>query len=255
MNEAKHLDAAAVAADWRTAANYACLLACDRRAFAWEWLRRNSAYRRAATSGSSDPTAFGLVAFADPDLPISDARPIWAPKIDPQVLEGYVHGTICETADQFDIRALANLVSVEVRDGTTEHWLFSNGKWCVRLDLHDGTLLGGPLSLGHRMQGLASAEPKLVALRQLLALARQGDLPVGLQPKEVRAPRWVLELRTADGIAAGASQHEMARLFFGQSVAAGRWRVESASYRLRIQRLARAARRNLDAPLDGPWFG
>lgn len=241
-------------ADWRNQAHYASLLACDRRIFAWEWLRRCPAYRAAAASRTSDPGGFGLVAFADPDLPAPEARPIWAPNIDPQVLESHVGGHASQAADQFDIRALADFVSVEVWNGTTEHWLLSNGKWCIRIDLHDGTLLGGPLLLDHHMQGLASAEPKMFALRQLVALSRHGRLPAGLQPKEVRAPRWALELRTADGLAAGATQHEMARIFFGQSVALDRWRVESGSYRLRIQRLARAARRNLSAPLDGPWF-
>lgn len=244
----------AVVADWRDQTHYASLLGSDRRAFAWEWLRRNPAYRRAVASGTSNPDSFGLVAFADPDLSAPDARPIWAPKTDPQVLESYVHGYASEAADQFDIRALADFVSVEISDDATEHWLLSNGRWFVRIDLHDGTLLGGPLVLDHRMRGLASAEPKICALRQLVALSRCGELPAGLQPKEVRAPRWVLELRTADGIAAGATQHEMASSFFGQSVSADRWRIESPSYRLRIQRLARAARRNLSAPLEGPWF-
>lgn len=254
MERTFHPEDAPVVADWRDQASYASLLACDRRAFAWEWLRRNCAYRSAVESGTSDPNAFGLVAFADPDLSIVDARPIWAPNIDPQVLQSYVHGYVAKAADQFDIRALADFVSVEVVDDSTEHWLLSNGKWCIRIDLHDGTLLGGPLLLDHRMRGMASAEPKLVALRRLIALSHHGELPVGLHPKEVRAPRWVLELRTADGLAAGATQHDMARLFFGQSVAPHRWRVESASYRLRVQRLTRAARRNLSAPLDGPWF-
>lgn len=243
-----------VVADWRNPANYVSLLACDRRAFAWEWLRRNPGYRSAAARGTPDPGTFGLVAFADPDLAAAGARPIWAPKVDPHVLDTYVGGYASEPDDQLDIRALAEFVSVEVRDDTTEHWLLSNGQWSIRIDLHDGTLLGGPLLLDHRMQGLASAEPKMVALRRLIALSRHGSLPAGLQPKEVRAARWVLELRTADGLAAGATHHAMARSFFGQSVARDRWRVESASYRLRIQRLAQAARRNLSAPLSGPWF-
>lgn len=254
MERTFHPNEVSVVADWRDQASYAPLLACDRRAFAWEWLRRNPGYRSAVADGTSDPTAFGLITFADPDLPISDARPIWAPKVDPHVLESRVQGYASEVADQFDIRALADFVSVEVKGNATEHWLLSNGKWCIRIDLHNGTLLGGPLLLNHRICGLESAEPKLLALRQLIALSRYGELPVGLHPKEVRAPRWVLELRTADGIAAGATQHEMAKSFFGQAVALDRWRLESASYRLRIQRLARAARRNLSAPLGGPWF-
>lgn len=243
-----------IVADWRVNKNYDALLSCDRRAFAWEWLRRSPDYRDAAKSASSDPLIFGLVAFADPDLSIAAARPIWAPQIDRQVLDSHAYSSAADMDEQFDVRALADFVSVEVTDKQTEHWLFSDGRWCVRLDLHDGTLLGGPLLLEYRMWGLTSAEPKLVALRQLIALARHGELPAGLLPKEVRASRWVLELRTADGLAAGATQHEMARTFFGQSVAADRWRVESAAYRLRIQRLARAARRNLSSPLDGPWF-
>ncbi len=249
-----HLEDIPVVADWRNPAHYVWLLACDRRAFAWEWLRRNPGYRSAAASGTPDPGTFGLVAFADPDLPAADARPIWAPKVDPHVLDTYVRGYASEQDDQFDIRALAEFVSVEVSDNTTEHWLLSNGQWYIRIDLHDGTLLGGPLLLDHRLQGLASAEPKMVALRRLIALSRHGRLPAGLHPKEVRAARWVLELRTADGLAVGATQHAMARSFFGQSVALDRWKLESATYRLRIQRLVQAARRNLSAPLNGPWF-
>jgi hypothetical protein len=94
----------------------------------------------------------------------------------------------------------------------------------------------------------------MVALRRLIALSRHGRLPAGLHPKEVRAARWVLDLRTADGLAADATQQAMARSFFGRSVALDRWKLESATYRLRIQRLVQAARRNLSAPLNGPWF-
>lgn len=124
----------------------------------------------------------------------------------------------------------------------------------VRLDLLDGTLLGGPTLLEHRLVGFDSAEAKISVLRQLSALAHRGDLPPSLRPREIRAPRWVLELRTADALAVGASQQEMARSFFGTMVIGNNWRVENASYRLRIRRLVRLARKYLDDPFQGPWF-
>lgn len=254
MESTIRLDATSVVADWRSAAHYTALLDCDRRAFAWEWLRRSSKYQNAWADQGNDPLTFGLVAFADPHLSAPDARPIWALQTDPQVLDTSVAAHTGKADDAFDLLALANFVSVEICDDETEHWLLSDGRWTVRIDIHDGTLLGGPLLLDHHLQGMVSAERKIQALRQLIALSRHGEMPVGLHPREMRAPRWILELRTADAVAIGASHQEMARTFFGASIAEARWRLESASYRLRVQRLARAARRNLEAPLRGPWF-
>ncbi len=254
MERTSPLDGRGAVADWTRAANYAPLLGCDRRAFAWEWLRRSPAYRKAWDAATADPGDFGLISFADPSLTAAEARPMWAPATDPSVLDSVVAGYAGSADDRFDIRLLAPFVSVEICDDDTEHWLLSNGKWVIRLAVHDGTLLGGPLLLEHHLRGMASAEPKLHALRRLVALSRHGALPAGFLPKETRAPRWIMELQTADAIAAGATQQDIARALYGRSVAGGRWRVESASYRLRVQRLVRAARRNLCAPLAGPWF-
>lgn len=74
-------------------------------------------------------------------------------------------------------------------------------------------------------------------------------------PRERRAAHWILELRVGDAILEGATQQEMARELFGGAIAPRKWRLDSASYRLRIQRLVRTARRRLADPLGGPWFG
>lgn len=150
---------------------------------------------------------------------------------------------------QYDIA-----VSVEVDAAHVEHWLLSDGHWAVRLDLHDGTLLGGPTLVEHRMTGLASAEPKIEALRQFVLLARKGWLPASLLPRERRAAQWILELRAGDALLEGVPQQAIARALFRHAIAPERWRIESASYRLRVQRLVRIARRYLAAPLSGPWF-
>lgn len=254
MESTIRLDAKSVVADWRRAAHYTALLDCDRRAFAWEWLRRSDGYRSAWSDCSADPSSFGLVAFANPSLSAPEARPIWAPDTDPQVLDSSVAGYTSRVDDAFDLLALSDFVSVEICGDDTEHWLLSDGRWTVRIDIQAGTLLGGPLLLDHHLHGMASAERKLQAMRQLIALSRHGEMPVGLHPREVRAPRWILELRTADAIAVGATHQEIARAFFGGSIADSRWRLENSSQRLRVQRLVRMAKRHLDDPLKGPWF-
>lgn len=70
----------------------------------------------------------------------------------------------------FLMHRLEGLSSVEV-SAEAEHWLLSDGHWAIRLDLHEGTLLGGPLLIEHRMSGLRSLRPRLTALRQLASLA------------------------------------------------------------------------------------
>lgn len=247
-------------ADWRSAEAYAELMLCDRRAFAWEWLRRCPAYRRCWLRRErlprDAPAQMGLIGWIDPALPAPRARPIWSMDTDPAVLDGRPARPSDpreDMGDSLDILAIAPLVSVAVT-AEAEHWLLSDGRWTIRLDLHDGTLLGGPLLIEHRLTGLRALRPRLAALRQLASLAERGALPASLRPRERRAAQWILELRVADALLAGASQQDMARRLFGGAVAPDRWRLESSAYRLRVQRLVRRARQRIADPLAGPWF-
>ena len=247
-------------ADWRSAEAYAELLLCDRRFFAWEWLRRSAAYRRCWHKREGLPgdaaARMGLIAWIDPAIPSPRARPIWSMNTDPGVLDGRPAGQAVRNqvaSDSLDILTVAPLVSVEFT-AQAEHWLLSDGHWAIRLDLHEGTLLGGPLLIEHRLTGLRSLGPRLAALRQLASLAERGELPASLMPRERRAAQWILELRVADAILVGASQQAMARRLFGGAVASDHWRLESTAYRLRIQRLVRRARQRFADPLAGPWF-
>lgn len=247
-------------ADWRSAEAYTALLSCDRRFFAWEWLRRSAAYRESWTRRNRLPgdaaARLGLVAWIDPAIPAPIARPIWSVNTDPAVIDSRPAGQAdpyYATGDTLDILSIAPLVSVEVT-ARAEHWLLSDGHWTIRLDLHDGTLLGGPLLIEHHLTGLRSLRPRLEALKQLASVAERGKLPRSLMPRERRAAQWILELRVADAILAGATQQTMARRLFGSAVARENWRLESTSYRLRIQRLVRRARIRLAHPLAGPWF-
>lgn len=246
------------ASDWRDPREYDALLRCDRRAFAWEWLRRNGFYRSLwsarDTLPSDAPKCVGLVAWVDPALASPVARPIWSTKLDPKVVRSHLTGRRAASSDLFDIRDFASFVSVEIDASQTEHWLFSDGHWIVRLDVHGGSLLGGPARLEYQLSGVRSAKPKLEALRQLLALFENGRLPRSMIPREQRAARWIMELRIGDAILAGASEQEIARELFPDAIAPKRWRRENSSHRLRVQRLVRTARSRLSDPLGGPWF-
>lgn len=246
-------------ADWQSAAAYSDLLCCDRRYFAWEWLRRNPVYRSQWLKRDQLPRsklrATGLLDWVDPALAAPLARPIWDGDTDPAVLKGYPATTFpigSIAKNEFDIRTVASLASVAI--GSGEHWLVSDGYWAIRLDLYDGTLLGGPLLIEHRMTGLNVTRPKLAALRRLIALAEKGNLPSSMQPRERRAAQWIVELRVADALLAGATQQEMARRLYRSALPPSGWRLESAAYRSRIQRLVRKARGLLAEPLAGPWF-
>lgn len=254
MSKNGSLDDLPSSADWRTAHHYKALLQADRTAFAWEWLRRYEPYRRAWSTHHVPPSSFGLLAFEDPDRATPHARPIWDVGADPAVIESWPKARHGAEGDQIDIRAFAKFVTVEIDEHEVEHWLLSDGQWSLRLDLHDGTLLGGPVLLEHRLIGFTTADPKLPALKQLSALARRGSLPSSLLPRERRAPRWILELRTADAIAAGATQQEIARVFYGRLISEKGWRNDSEPYRLRVRRLMRTARANLQNPFRGPWL-
>ncbi len=174
--------------------------------------------------------------------------------MDPKVLKGRLATGRSPAADLFDIRAIAPFVSVEIDADRTEHWLFSDGHWVIRLDVHGGTLLGGPALIEYQLNGVESARSKLDVLRQFLALSEQGRLPASLVPRERRAARWILELRVGDAVLTGATEQEIARELFKDAIAPKRWRRENTSYRLRVQRLVRIARHRLTHPLSGPWF-
>lgn len=236
--------------DWRDAAAYAPLLEADRSLFAWEWLRRDPYYRAAAEcagvlGGSAScedraAAAFGLVAFEWPDLSVPNARPLWRSDVHPHVLiVERVEAT--SSGDAFDLHRLedlANLVAGPVGD----HLLLCDGLRTVRLDGPCGSFSRAPASLRYRLEGLASAKPKLLTLRRFLSLCRTGDFVRPLHPPEARARRWILMLRAWDALAAGADQRDIAEVLLSRSAAEPRWRSREPSLRSQAQRLVRSAR-------------
>lgn len=161
-------------------------------------------------------------------------------------------GTDATNIDQFDILRLAPSAHVVIGNEGNEHWLLSNGCWLLRLDIVEGTLLGGPALLRFRLRGMTDLPPRLKALgdlAELWATPRAGLKTCATR----RRQRWISELRTADALEQGASHRQIARGLFGEAVQNG-WRLDSDAYRLRVQRLARAAKIRLNLPVSRSWF-
>ncbi|RYD59959.1 MAG: DUF2285 domain-containing protein [Sphingomonadales bacterium] len=253
------MDPCRPSADWRSDEDYADLARGDRHAFAWEWLRRLPAYRAACirdAAGHGEAAAFGLHRFEPFDRPFPRARPLWRREIDPHVVMASARPHKPGKA-AFDFAQLTELASsCHVVSGDAEHWLWTEGRRSLRLDLAAGTLRDGPVRLEYQLSGFQDVLPRLAAIERLVALTRSGRLVRGLFTKERRAPRWALVLRTWDALAAGATQREIADRLFDLGGLA-RWRIEASSWRQRTQRLVAAARASANVPpsrwLDGSW--
>ena len=241
------------APDWRDAQGYAALLRAEPVAIAWEWLRRDPAYRAAAAGTRHrdmaadfaavprDPAAgpWGLHAFEDPALPAPVARPVWHRAAYARVLTADAQAGGA-APDRFDLARFAAIATVLRGPAGFEHLLLSDGASSLRLDIVSGSLLAGPVCLSYRLAGLAAVRGPLDALGALIRLCHSGCL-ARPQARD-RNRRLVLLLRAWDALQSGASQREVAAALLSGEAAARRWRSEAPSLRSRAQRLARGAR-------------
>jgi hypothetical protein len=246
-------------AAWARGNLYEYLTRVERRLFAWEWLRRTEEYQRAwerssaldAPQRRAIARRFGLVELLPPELTAEATRPVWSARVDPAVVPTRPVEHVAAINDRLDVRFLQRWAHVVI-DEDVEHWRFGDASFSIRLDVHGGTLLGGPTALSFQLEGLAFALPKVSAIRDLVQLGLTGSPP---RPRPVaRVPRWILELRVADALQTGASQQQIAKILLGPAVERDGWRRESESHRLRVQRLARSVRERLTTPLAPSWF-
>jgi hypothetical protein len=245
--------------DWRIADHYAALARAERKALAWEWLRRTDDYNqcwiefRGGCCGHRRAREFGLERLEDPALPTPDARPLWRAGIDQGVILAEVRTYGVDALDQIDLLEWRDLVSIAIDVNKDEHILLWDGVRSLRIDIVGGTLIGCPALLTYQIEGLSRGRMSLRSLDELITLKTTGRFKK-LPPSNRILNRWILELRIADALRTHASQQEMARRLFGASVSERNWRSASASYRLRTQRLVRQAKKRLDRPLDRSWF-
>ena len=241
--------------DWRDEAAYRPLLDADRSVLAWEWLRRNSDYRRAAGTAlrrhrpnrgmilKEQPEAaiWGLHAFEDPRLGAPTARPVWRAEAYRQVLLAVAEPS-AGAGDLFELDRVKGLATLVRGAGGAEHLLLSDGFTGVRLDVVRGSLLLGPVMLNSRLPGFGRVEKSILLLRRLVALWETGSVARSLHSSDRVLPRHVLTLRAHDAVVGGANQREIAARLLSLEARKERWRVTVPSVRSRVQRLTRAAR-------------
>ena len=125
----------------------------------------------------------------------------------------------------------------------------ARGARTVRLDIVRGSVFEGPVRLTYHLTGVASAAAPLLTLRRFLALIETGAFDPALFVLPSRLDRRLLELRVHDALCDGGDHQAIARALYGDLIAAERWRIDSSSFRYRVQRLATAAR----AMAAGGW--
>ena len=243
--------------DWSGAAYYDVLRSADRTAFAWEWLRRTKCYRDAWEGRGtcrSDAGVFGLERLEDPRRKTPNARPIWSASTDRSVIRAKVHSLYASASDRIDLLDLQHLVTLAVGEDQVEHLLLSDGIHSLRIDIVEGSLIGCPAVLRYLIEGIDTLRGPLATIDRLVRLSKTGRLDRPGLRATMLTQRWISELRVADALASGADHQDIARALYGNLVAADRWRTMNTAFRTRTQRLARAARRRLELPLDPSWF-
>lgn len=205
-------------------------------------VRRRTARDQAGSNRATTRSNGGFTFAERPEVEAPDARIIWHAELDPGILPVAAEPIGRGDPDAIDPATLAPWLTI-VRGTDGEHAVLSDGWHHIRLDIEQGSLAnGGLVLLRYRLQGIASAEARILPLRRLIDLCRNRRFSRSLYPPDRRVERWILALRVHDAVMDGASQSDIARALFGDALESGEDR-RSDSLRSRVRRLVGEARR------------
>lgn len=234
------------AAPWHPVAAYLYALHLDGPSLAWEYLRRNPEYRRDWQHRKRRPRQaqrWGLRLLEDPDLDARDAHPDWFPDPSGVVL---VHPDPDPPDDALPFRLWTlpgekrllhdghRLLLIHRLDGRTLHLALSPG-------LEDG--MAHVYAVRASRQLLPSWRNAEAALTMLDALQAHDMSAVSASGRPGRTA--LLHMRTLqalDGVHAGASQRQVAKVLFGAAAVASRWHSDG-QLRAYVRRLIARGRR------------
>lgn len=245
---------------WPNAASYSYLRQAGRADLAWEWLRREPAYRRLALSWvgplSWQGTDFwpasevwtsrwGCLNLVNPALAAGQAPIMWSASVDPSVLRVIALPVAAHCGDTFDLRKYRTHITI-VRSRSHEHVLLRKRHQIVRFDVQSGTLLDGPVSLNFDLMNAPDFRSALVALQSLRAFCGKDHFPVPRFSSTIGAKRQVIALRVHDAIAHGASIREIGEMLYGKKRIKSEWPGQGDSLKSQCRRLIALSRRMLD---------
>ncbi|TMN19380.1 DUF2285 domain-containing protein [Pseudoxanthomonas sp. X-1] len=226
---------------WYPTAAYLYTLHLNGPALAWEYLRRNSYYRRDWLRRRRRPEAaerWGLRLLENPDLDARDAHPAWFPDHD-GVLQLYPDADPPPEADAFAFWRVPGDKHL-IHDGKR---LVLVSRWpgcCVRLALAPGLEDGMAYLYAIRACTTPCARYRALAAGLDALSAATGAAPAAAA-RSRPTPAAVLELHTLqalDGTLTGASLRVVAEGLFGADAVAADWHKDSA-LRARVRRLVR----------------
>lgn len=186
----------------------------------------------------------GGCTFAEtPDRTAHQARIIWSADLDPGTLQAEAIAAHAGDPDGISIAEIAQWLTIATDEAGCEHAVLSDGWRRIRLDIAAGRLRGAEtVMLRYRLQGVMSAESRILPLRRLLHLCRKRRFARSLFPRDPRMARWLTVLRVHDALLDGASQREIGAALFGEDHVRRDWDGPSDSLRSRVRRLVREAR-------------
>lgn len=188
------------------------------------------------------PPSGGFTFAERPELAAPEARIIWRAELDPGALRVVAVPADATSPGRIHPDQLAPWLTLAVDADGLEHAVLSDGWRHIRLDLEAGSLGSGPVVLHYHLQGLRSAETRVLPLRRFLHLCRHHRFAASLFPADARVARGLALLRVHDALQTGASHREIADALFGEERVARDWSHRSDSLRSRIRRLAAEAR-------------
>ena len=236
-------------APWTCWAAYVYALHLEPASRAWEYLRRNPRYARdwmRFRRGTSQRIAarWGLAVLIDPRLDARETSPvwaIWAPAPVRLVRDEYPSAEgRGAPGDHFSIWHLAGRKSL-FGDGADLQLMIRSGPQSAQLHVADGLCAGDRFAYQ-----IPAGAAQGAALRTVAAFHALHSAPSGGRQRPVDRPGrtdlfHARALQVLDGLAAGASQRELAEAIFGPAAVARGWRPDGA-LRAQVRYLIRRAR-------------
>lgn len=140
--------------------------------------------------------------------------------------------------DSLFLGSLIQFASAAI-SGSSEHILLTDGLSMLRIDLTGASPWSERVTLRYDVKGLFAARAAIPPVLAFIRLVQNGNF----QPRRPgrRMARQLLLLRAWDGLAAGASQREIAAELLSSDATQDRWRINHSSLRSRAQRLCKTA--------------
>lgn len=211
---------------WKKSEAFRYVAFLDGPLLAWEYLRRNVAYRAAwlkyrLGTPAPPPSTWGCAFAIDPDLDARRARPVWHP--DPPSTIRLVRAVSAQEGVTLRTLGMIERSADCVRDSGGVYVTAGSGTrpWCVHIA--DGVGQDDPVALSVSCDHYL--DRRLAMASSFVASVGHSASPVPMESsRPTRAGRThQLALQAFDGKSAGASQREIACALYGEAMTAERW--------------------------------